>query len=59
VMHGNQDAVVPPHLAHRTITQLQNLKMEPELKIYPMAHSLCPEQLQDIREWLINLLKHR
>lgn len=56
VMHGDHDPIVPPHLAHRTIAQLQELDLAPEFRLYPMAHSLCPQQLADIREWLLKQL---
>lgn len=53
IMHGTEDSIVPSHLAHRSVAQMQSLGFEPELKLYPMAHSLCPQQLQDIRNWLL------
>lgn len=54
--HGTQDTVVnfsDAQYAHNALTQL-GYKIE--FHSYPMPHSLCPQEVLDIRQWLINVL---
>lgn len=55
-MHGEQDDVVPMFLGHSAYQQLVSLGYAIEWKTYPMQHNVCPEQLQDIRAWLMQRL---
>jgi len=54
--HGTSDAVVPYPMgeyAHRLLSQLG---LPVEWHAYPMAHSVCIEEIRDIRAWLIRVL---
>ena len=54
--HGTSDAVVPYPMgeyAHRLLSQLG---LPVEWHAYPMAHSVCIEEIQDIRAWLMRVL---
>lgn len=52
MMHGTFDAVVPLDLAKDSYRRLQGLGLSTEWYEYPMAHSLCQEQIIKISEWL-------
>ena len=54
--HGSFDDVVPMAYAQlaKQILEKQNFKVK--WHNYPCAHSLCAEEIQDIRNWLINCL---
>ncbi len=59
VCHGNQDPVVGISYARNSIQHLQQLGLQYDWHEYPMPHSVCYEEIQDIRKWLINILKGR
>ena len=50
--HGTMDPVVPIHLAEGTIEKLRANGYDPEWHSYPMPHSVAPEEVQDIANWL-------
>ena len=50
--HGTHDTIVPMQLAADTNSYLQKLSCPSELKTYPMEHSLCPDQIDDISNWI-------
>lgn len=54
--HGSEDAVITlPHaLASKAL--LQQLDYTVEWHSYPMAHSLCDQELEDIAAWLNRVL---
>lgn len=55
--HGDEDNIVPlayARLAQQFLTQ-HNYKVE--FHTYPMAHSVCTEEIVDIALWLRNILK--
>jgi phospholipase/carboxylesterase len=54
--HGSQDLIIPLAVAEASRTALQNLGFEVAWKTYPMPHSVCVEELQDLRDWLFPLL---
>jgi len=54
--HGDFDPVVPMSLAKDSKALLEQLGYTPEFKNYPMPHSVCPEELADIRTFLIKTL---
>lgn len=54
--HGTHDDVVPPVLGERSNSTLRALNYSVQYQTYRMAHSVCPEQLTDIRQWLISVL---
>ncbi|TYL48715.1 alpha/beta hydrolase [Marinomonas sp. IMCC 4694] len=52
IQHGTQDSVVAPVLAVKAKTLLSEKGYSVEYHTYDMPHSVCPEQVQDISEWL-------
>ena len=50
--HGTHDSVIPVQLASDTNSYLHKLNCPTELKIYPMEHSLCPDEIDDISNWV-------
>lgn len=55
--HGVQDRVVPLQLAERSRQKLVACGFDVEWQIYPMAHSVCEEEIDAIRGWLIRVLQ--
>jgi phospholipase/carboxylesterase len=51
--HGTEDPVVPHRLAEEAVRALGSHGYRVALKSYPMPHSLCGEEVAEIREWLI------
>ena len=52
VCHGSMDPVVAEALGQKSVATLKNLGFEPEYNSYPMEHSLCPQQIVDIADWI-------
>jgi len=50
--HGSQDTVVPESLGNISINHLKELGYNIESHSYPMAHSVCHEEIQDISQWI-------
>lgn len=50
--HGREDAVVPFAAAEGSYRQLQQLGCRVEFHAYRMPHSVCMEEVADIRTWL-------
>lgn len=52
IHHGSQDPIVAPVLG----TQARDLLLSKDFNVayqsYPMPHSVCPEQVEDISAWL-------
>jgi phospholipase/carboxylesterase len=55
--HGRQDPVVPFARAVDSRTALQAMGYQVEWHEYPMQHSLCLEEVQDISAWLRKVLE--
>ncbi|AUZ85826.1 alpha/beta hydrolase [Methylophaga nitratireducenticrescens] len=56
IHHGDQDSIVPIQLANNSSELLLSKAYNVELKQYPMEHSVCSQQIADIRQWLIKTL---
>ena len=54
--HGLHDPVVPLPLAETSRQYLESLGYRIEWHTYPMEHSVCPEEITDIRAWLLRVL---
>ncbi len=54
--HGTQDPVVPVSLALQSRDMLQQQGYNVAWRTYPMQHAVCPEEVQDIRDWLVQRL---
>jgi len=57
--HGTQDGVVPLQLAERSRDELGACGFDVEWQVYPMAHSVCDEEIRAIHVWLTRVLKLR
>lgn len=56
IQHGTQDNVVPELLGRRAFELLQKQGYAAEYQTYPMAHTLCAPQVDDINRWLARVL---
>jgi len=50
--HGTLDPVVPAFLGEESAELLTQAGYPVEYKSYVMPHSVCPEEVEDIRNWL-------
>jgi len=55
--HGRSDGVVPLARGAAARDQLQALGQPIEWHDYPMQHSVCLEEVQDLERWLLGVLK--
>jgi len=51
--HGMQDPVVPMSLAMQSRDELQQQGYRVAWHSYPMQHAVCPDEVRDIRDWLM------
>ena len=58
VGHGSADTLIPPVIASATQEVLEGLGCSNvEFKMYTgMGHSTCPQELRDVRAWLLRVL---
>jgi phospholipase/carboxylesterase len=56
IQHGEFDPVVPEHLGRKATAQLIKNGYSAGYQNYPMEHSVCPQQIRDISEWLKTIL---
>jgi phospholipase/carboxylesterase len=56
VGHGSQDPMVPRTSAQRSSEILRSMGYSVTHKDYPMGHSICMEEIEDISSWLSTLL---
>jgi phospholipase/carboxylesterase len=54
--HGRQDPVVTMDRAQASRTALSALGYAIEWHDYPMEHSVCLEEIRDLRDWLLKVL---
>ncbi len=52
IFHGTHDPVVPEAMGRHAVAALQNKGFSPTYKTYPMQHAVCPQQINDISQWL-------
>lgn len=57
IMHGTQDPLIPLQLSQHSQKWLTDLGYHTQRKDYPMPHSIHPQQISDISEWLKFILK--
>ena len=50
--HGAQDPVVSLSLGQRSRQALEALGVTVQWRTYPMGHSVCPEEIRDLGDWL-------
>jgi len=58
VMHGSEDPVVPELLGKASYEQLVKHGYQAEWKSYVMPHSVHPQQVNDIAQWLKKILRN-
>jgi phospholipase/carboxylesterase len=54
--HGTYDPLVPLMMGAGSMTVLTGLGYAVEWRQYPMPHSVCPQEIQDIGAWLRRVL---
>lgn len=55
--HGSLDPVVPPVLGEESAQLLTAAGYAVEFKSYSMPHAVCPQEVEDIRGWLGDVLR--
>ena len=53
--HGSFDPMLPMQWGQVSAEKLREAGFEIEWHEYPMAHAVCPEEIRDIREWLLKV----
>jgi phospholipase/carboxylesterase len=56
ICHGSRDPMVPEHMGHQARERLISMGYPVEYKSYPVEHSVCPEEIADISQWLQRVL---
>jgi len=54
--HGSHDPIVPLRLGDDSRHYLEQFGYQPEWKTYFMEHSVCPDEISDISQWLYKVL---
>jgi phospholipase/carboxylesterase len=57
--HGTADPIVHLALGEASRDHLRSRGYEVDWRTYPMPHSVCAEEVADIREWLLGVLPPR
>jgi len=57
--HGTFDPIVPLFLGEGTCRLLRERGYDVDWRTYPMPHSLCAEEVRDVRDWLLRTLPAR
>ena len=55
--HGSFDPMLPLQWGRMSADRLRAAGFEIEWHDYPMAHAVCPQEIADIREWLLRVLR--
>jgi phospholipase/carboxylesterase len=55
--HGTYDGVIPLVMGAGSMTLLTGMGHPVEWRQYPMQHSVCPQEIEDIGAWLRKVLK--
>ncbi len=53
--HGSFDPMIPMHWGRASADRLIAAGFDVEWHDYPMAHAVCPQEIQDIRAWLLKV----
>ena len=57
VCHGSLDPVVPEELGHQAHQTLLAMGYAAGYSTYPIGHSVCPEEIRDVAQWLQETLR--
>lgn len=52
IYHGTHDPMVPESLGRLSVEKLKELGFEPSYQTFPMEHSVCLEEVQDIGKFI-------
>jgi len=52
IYHGSNDSMVPEQLAKNSLQFLKMIGFKPNYSSYPMDHSVCLDQINDVSQWL-------
>ena len=55
--HGSFDPMLPMQWGRLSAQKLEETGFKVEWHDYPMAHAVCPQEIADIRNWLLRVLK--
>jgi phospholipase/carboxylesterase len=55
--HGTFDPMLPMQWGQLSAKKLEETGFSVEWHEYPMAHAVCPQEIADIREWLLRVLR--
>ena len=55
-LHGLYDPMVPAALGQRSVEHLRGLGYAVDWRTYPMQHSVHPQELEDVGQWLRKVL---
>ena len=55
--HGSFDPMLPMQWGQLSAKKLEETGFSVEWREYPMAHAVCPQEIADIREWLLRVLR--
>jgi phospholipase/carboxylesterase len=53
--HGRLDPMIPIQLGRLSADRLIAAGFDVEWHDYPMAHAVCPDEIADIRKWLVSV----
>lgn len=53
--HGSFDPMIPIQWGRASADKLIDSGFNVEWHDYPMAHAVCPQEIQDIRDWLVRV----
>ncbi len=53
--HGSFDPMLPMQWGQMSAERMTDAGFTIEWHDYPMAHAVCPEEIRDIREWLLRI----
>ena len=54
--HGQFDPMIPIQYGRASAERLAAAGFDVEWHDYPMAHAVCPQEIDDIRTWLSGVL---
>jgi phospholipase/carboxylesterase len=57
IMHGSHDPMVPVAQGEKAYQLLTTMGYKTDYKTYPIEHSVCPDEIADIAQWLVKVLR--
>ena len=54
--HGSFDPMIPMQYGRFAADALTDAGFDVDWHDYPMAHAVCPQEIDDIRAWLLRIL---